>query len=254
MSDKQPVFFAKADPEMTRAFQKAQQNFRYFWRELFWEYHRVIPGLSVACVKVAFSQAVEGGEPLVEHMWINEVNFDGELISGVLLNEPTQVNHVSVGQKVTIPMAHLSDWLFARGGKTFGGFSIQAMRAAMTEDERAAHDEAWGLDFGDPAVVLVAAGQDEHPEYLEEHPMSVNMREKIREFLAEYPGEVTGADQAGNTKLHRDAIAGNRTAVEELIAAGADIRAKNKIGKTAYDYAMEIGWPHLLPLLEVKDL
>lgn len=251
MSDA-PIFFAKADNKMNDAFRKAQQNFRYFWREQSWEYRRIIPGLGMACVKVAFSQAVDGQEPMVEHMWINEVTFDGEIIRGVLLNEPNQLTNVSRGEQVAIPLSHLSDWLFSRNEKVFGGFTIQAMRSEMSARERKEHDKAWGFDFGDPNEILVAAGQVENPEYLVEHPMSVNMKEKIVEFLAENPGEVTGHDINGNTMLHHEAIAGNRTSVEALVAAGADIQAKNNKGKTAYDYAMEIGWPHLLPLLEIK--
>lgn len=250
MSEQQPVFYAKDDLEMKKAFQKAQQNFRYFWRELSWERRRIVPGLGIACVKIAFTQAVEGQEPLVEHMWVNDVVFDGETIRGVLLNEPNHVTHVKSGQAVVVPLSHVSDWLFAREGKTFGGFSIQAMRKEMSHEEREAHDDAWGFDFGDYNQVQVAAGQNEHPEYLEEHPMSVNMREKVSEFVKQYPNEVNLADDAGNTLLHREAIAGNKTPIEVFIEAGADIHAKNKLGKTAYDYAMEIGWPHLLPLLD----
>ena len=38
MAEAQPIFFAKTDdPGMNEAFEKAKQNFRYFWRELSWE-------------------------------------------------------------------------------------------------------------------------------------------------------------------------------------------------------------------------
>ena len=49
--------------------------------------------------------------------------------------------------------------------------------------------------------------------------------------------------------LHREAIAGNRTAVEILLAKGADKNAKNIHGKTALDYARALGWDHVVQAL-----
>lgn len=249
MATEQPIFFAETgNPVMNNAFQRAQETFGYFWRELSWEYRRIVPGLEVACVKVAFSQNVKK-EQIVEHMWINEVSFNGETIKGVLLNDPNQLTNVSRGQDVEIPLAQVSDWLFVRGGKTFGGFTIQAMRGSMSAAELENHDKAWGFDFGDYREVLLAMGQVENPENLEEHPMSRNMGEKLAEFLTQYPNELTSVDEAGNTLLHREAIAGNKTSVEVLRQSGADIHAKNKLGKTPLDYAVQMKWKHLVSLL-----
>lgn len=249
MATEQPIFFAETgDPAMNQAFQRAQDTFGYFWRELSWEYRRIVPGLEIACVKVAFSQQVKK-EPIVEHMWINEVSFDGETIKGVLLNDPNRLTNVSRGQGVEIPLAQVSDWLFARGGKTFGGFTIQAMRSRMDAAGLESHDKAWGFDFGDHRGILLAAGQLENPENLEEHPMSRNMGPKLAEFLTQYPSQLHSADEAGNTMLHKEAIAGNRTSVEVLKQFGADLHAKNKLGKTPLDYAVQMKWDHLVPLL-----
>ncbi len=249
MATEQPIFFAEiGNPAMNEAFQRAQETFGYFWRELSWEYRRIVPALEVACVKVAFTQEIEN-EQIVEHMWINEVSFDGETIKGVLLNDPNQLTNVSRGQDVEIPLAQLSDWLFVRGGKTFGGFTIQSMRGTMSAAELESHDDAWGFDFGDHREVLLAIGQSEHPENLEEHPMSRNMGEKLAEFLTQYPNELSSRDETGNSMLHREAIAGNRMSVEVLKQFGADIHAKNKQGKTPLDYAIQMKWNHLLPLL-----
>lgn len=244
-----PIFFADGEnPKMIEAFQKAQETFKYFWRELSWEYRRIIPALDVACVKLAFTQEIED-ETVVEHMWINEIHFDGEYIYGTLVNDPGQLTNVNNGDEVKIPISQISDWLFASQGKTYGGFTIQAMRSEMGEDEREAHDEAWGMDFGDYNDILVAFEQKEKPENLIEHPMSKNMKESLIDFLKNNPGEINSKDESGYTFLHREAIAGNSTSVQILIESGADINAKTVDGKTALDFAKQLKWEHLLPLL-----
>ena len=142
--ESEPVFYADGEDEaMLKAFEQARKSFRYFWRELYWERLRIVPALSFACVKVAFSQELNGSTE-VEHMWLNDVYFDGERVCGVLVNDPNVLSNVKNGDEVSVPLEQISDWMFAIEGKTYGGFSVQAMRKAMSERERAEHDEAWG--------------------------------------------------------------------------------------------------------------
>lgn len=246
------IFYSEAeDPEMIKAFHKAQETFPYFWRELYWEYRRIVPALDLACVKVAFMQEVPGRTtPIVEHMWINDVEFDGDTVSGVLINDPQELTNIKNGDPVKVPLSQVSDWLFSSQGITYGGFTIQQLRSAMEEEERKEHDEAWGLDFGDYNDILLAYKQKEHPENLIEHPMSINMDESFNEFLKEYPLEITNRDEAGYTLLHKEAIAGNRTSVEVLLQFGADKNSKTNNGKTPLDFAKQLGWQHVVPVLE----
>lgn len=268
MSDKK-IFWADGDsPKMIEAFKNAQKTFKYFWRELSWEYRRIVPALSVAYVKVAFSQQVEENDkPIVEHMWINEISFDGNNISGILLNTPNELTNVSKDDFVNIPLTQISDWLFAiteskpKSGlsnffsstpkpKTYGGFTIQAMRSEMSGQERNEHDNAWGLDFGDFNEVLLVSGQKEKPENLIEHPMSRNMREKLVEFLKENPAEITNTDENGMTLFHKETIAGNLTSIEVLLSLGVDKNIKTNQEETALEIAKKLNWEHLIPILE----
>ncbi|OOV19261.1 YegJ family protein [Flavobacterium sp. LM4] len=243
-----PIFFADGEsPKMIDAFKKAQETFKYFWRELSWEYRRIIPALEVACVKLAFTQDIEN-ETIVEHMWINDINFDGEKIYGILVNDPNELTNVNNGDEVEIPFNQISDWLFATQGKTYGGFSIQAMRSEMTQTEQEEHDDAWGMDFGDFNNILVVYEQKENPQNLTEHPMSINMKESLEDFIKNNPMELTSKDELGYTFLHRETIAGNRTSVEVLLKSGADIHAKTNNGKTALDFARQLNWEHLISL------
>lgn len=245
------VFFASGEsPKMVEAFKKAQDTFKFFWRELHWEYRRIVPGLDLACVKVVFTQSMPGSDqPIVEHMWINEVEFDGENVSGNLINEPNDITNVSNGDHVSVLLNQVSDWLFASDGKTYGGFTIQAMRSDMDKKELKEHDKAWGLDFGSYNEVFVVRDQKEKPENLIEHPMSKNMRESLIDFLKQNPNELSSKDELGYTFLHKEAIAGNRTSIEVLKEAGADITQKTNSGKTALDFARQLNWEHIIPLL-----
>lgn len=246
------IFFADGEsPSMINAFQQAQKTFKYFWRELSWEYRRIVPGLEIASVKVAFSQQFDGDElPTIEHMWVNDINFDGDHIFGRLINAPNQLTNVENGEEVAVPLAQISDWLFASGGKTFGGFTIHAIRKQMEAKERKAHDEAWGLDFGSFDDIEVAVGQKERPNHLIEHPMSSNMKESFAEFLQKNPLEITKQDEGGFSMLHREAIAGNATTVALLLELGANKNAKTEQGKMAIDFAHQLDWQPIIDLLK----
>jgi ankyrin repeat protein len=50
--------------------------------------------------------------------------------------------------------------------------------------------------------------------------------------------------------LHKETIAGNKTSVELLLQFNADRHSQTNSGKTALDFARQIGWTHLIPLLE----
>ncbi|SHE45726.1 DUF2314 domain-containing protein [Pedobacter caeni] len=246
------TFFSKADnPEMNNAFHKAQETFKYFWRELSWEHHRIVPALDLAFAKVAFMENVSyQTEPIVEHMWISEVDFDGYSISGVLVNDPIELSNVQNGDFVEVPLNQISDWLFTSGGKTYGGFTIQVLRSGMDNQERKEHDEAWGLDFGDYNDISIVYEQKQRPENLIEHPMSINMKESLAKFIKEQPAELSNQDDAGYTILHRETVAGNRTSVEVLLQLGADKNVKTAEGKSALDLAKQVGWEQIIPLLE----
>lgn len=246
------MYYTKSDDSgIIQASEKARQTFKYMWRELNWEGRRIIPALDLACVKVAFSQQFEDmEEPVVEHMWINDIYFDGENITGILINDPETLTNVQNGDQVQVPVSQISDWLLASQGKTYGGFTIHHMRSEMTPEELKTHDDAWGLDFGDFNNIEVVYQQTEHPENLVEHPMSINMHDSFVEFLQQYPEQISLTDDEGFTLLHRETIAGNRTSVEILLEKNADTSRKTNSGKTALDYARIMGWDHITPILE----
>ena len=269
----EPVFnFDDRDPAMQLAYDAAQRTFKHFWRELSWERRRIVPGLDMAMVKLPFTDGPRtDGNGEYEHMWIGDVNFDGETLSGELLNSPNWLTSVQEGDVVQAPFSKLRDWLMTVDGKAYGAFTVNQIRAAMTSKERKEHDKAWGLDFGDPATARVEisrkgdskggllsgllggrSGSSHKPEEFRDHPMCVNMLEK---YDAQLQGEPTIArdvvdDETGFTLLHAEALAGNLGMVKLAVAHGAEVGKRTKSGRTASELARGIGWPEIAEYLD----
>jgi uncharacterized protein YegJ (DUF2314 family) len=264
MSDSPVFMFDDNDVQMQAAHKKARANFKYFWRELAWERRRIVPGLDLAVVKAPFSDGPKSRKPEAEHMWLDEVDFDGKIISGVLVNSPRWLQSVRQGDRVEVPLAHISDWMYVQLGEVFGGYSINLMRSRMGSQERAEHDAAWGLKFGDPKKVYVVPEQKksggflsklfggEKEEEIGEHPMSENMGPDFRKQLQQNPSIVSSKDDRGWAFLHQQALAGSLATVKILVEFGADVNAVTDHGMTPLQLAQSLGWDKVVALLKSR--
>jgi uncharacterized protein YegJ (DUF2314 family) len=265
--------FDESDPAMRQASESAQSAFRYFWRELSWERRRIVPGLDMHMVKFPFTDGprTDGNTPF-EHMWVGEIGFDGNTVTGVLLNAPNWLTSVRQNDAISLPFPALTDWMMTCDGRAYGGFTVNLMRSRMGAQERAQHDQAWGLDFGDPSEVRVEIGRQPAPKkgflsglfgggakapapataptMFHDHPMCVNMIPKIRESLQADPSHAKSIDGQGWTLLHREALAGNLGVVQLLVEFGADKTTRTPDGRTATDLARQIGWPEISRFLK----
>src|SRR5208283_22367 len=120
MSGKEVVFnVAGEDPKMVAAVAAARQSFRYFWRELSWEYRRIVPANSLAAVKALFS---DEDDETHEHLWLGDIAFDGEVVTGKRLNDANDLNGLSEGDEVEVPFPDsVTDWLLADAKTVSGG-------------------------------------------------------------------------------------------------------------------------------------
>lgn len=236
------IYFAPPSSDMDDASRRARETFRYFWREMAWESRRIVKGCEVACFKAPFADDGDLRGSKVEHMWIGDVTFDGREIQGVLINAPNWLRSMKAGDPVRMPLSQISDWMYALRGRAYGGFTVNAMRASMAPRDRKQHDEAWGLDFGDPASIqLVPTGEGWNGAD-GEHPMSTNMARSLAEHVGKNPGFVRTVDERGWTPLHDLALAGSLATVTVLVANGADVDAKTRDGRTAAMLAHTLGW------------
>jgi uncharacterized protein len=246
---RQVLLTDNCDPEMERAYAQARATFRYFWREVAWDRRRIVPALDLACVKAPFSdgerRAGTGGTPDVEHMWLSEVDFEGQFVSGVLGNTPNWLKTIKEGDSARVPISQISDWMYVISGEAYGGFTVNLLRSRMSARERREHDAAWGLNFGDPLKVRMVA---EH----EHQVLSENAAVSLREELARNPSLVSAKGHNGWTLLHQDISAGSTATVKVLLEAGADPNAVADNGMTPAQLANALGWDSVVELLKQK--
>ncbi|MCG9490942.1 DUF2314 domain-containing protein [Acinetobacter pittii] len=237
---------------MILAFDKAISTFKYFWRELYWEYRRIVPALELAYVKCAFIQEnpEDTNQPLIEYMWIDQVNFDGSTISGTLLNEPYIIDNVQAGETVRIQFESVVDWMFLSNGVVHGGFTIQEYRKTLNASDRKEYDEAWGIDFGNPDEILLAYDQKNCPENLDEHPMCKNMLDQFIDIINADPKIISEKDESGNQLLHREVLAGNYLFVREILTMNVNKLIMNNQSMTPLDLAHKMGWSNIVNLLK----
>lgn len=258
-----------SDAEMWQANEQARAMFRFFLREVIWEDHRIVPGLGLACIKVPFcdppsAKKTKGDHPEVEQMWISEISFDGKIVKGTLLNSPNWLTSVKEGDDVTVPISGISDWMYLLDDRVYGAYTVNLLRKRMGRGERSQHDQAWGLDFGDPSVIHVVPpmysgqeaskvgflgrllGQKPKNDPIDpdscDHPMAINMGDSLRDHLKKNPGAATEGNDEGWTLLHDMTSAGSQGAVSILLKHGANPNAAAKNGVTPIQIAKALGW------------
>jgi uncharacterized protein YegJ (DUF2314 family) len=70
-----------------------------------------------------------------EHFWVNDVSFQNGEFKGTINNEPGIVSNVKMGQKWMVKKDEISDWMYMRGGKMYGNYTMRPLLKAMPEKE-----------------------------------------------------------------------------------------------------------------------
>lgn len=235
------TFRQAADPKLIQATQNARATFKYFWKEVALDFSRAVPALSLAAVKVAFSDDLANSDAPVEHMWVEQLDFDGATMTGELLNSPNALTSVSEGDKVAFSTDRLGDWIGVTAGKVYGAYTVQAIRAGMTAEERMQHDTSWGLDFPPPETVLTFDG---------ESPFEKVIADEMRKQIPKNPSLLTEKFDGGRTLLHLEALYGRLESLEVLLSLGSDRGLLCDRKWTPLDYAKALGWSDIIQRLE----
>ena len=80
----------------------------------------------------------------VEHFWCSEIQRKDGHFSGIVNNDPRTVKSVALGERVDFTEEQISDWLFMRGGKMIGNYTLRPLMRDMSKDERSKLDAMLG--------------------------------------------------------------------------------------------------------------
>lgn len=120
------------DPEMTAAIAKARGTLPQFWQV----FEKPEHGESRFSLKVKIKDKDE-----TEVFWTSEIERRDGKISGRISNNPEIVKTVKMGERIEIPEADITDWLYFRDGKMFGNETIRPLLKKMPPDRAAKVNE-----------------------------------------------------------------------------------------------------------------
>lgn len=134
------VQVAEQDPEMIAAIAEARMTLPRFWAAM----DKAEPGTGGYSLKVAITDGDQ-----VEHFTTAEVErIDGKIFARIA-NTPQFVTNVVYDQRIEVPEADISDWMYLRNGKIVSGYTLRLLLKRMTPAEKEAAGVAH-LEFEEP--------------------------------------------------------------------------------------------------------
>lgn len=128
------------DPEMNAAIAKARATIDRFWTA--WELKP--PGTENFSLKVAITDGDQ-----VEHFLTSNIEKKDGKVFADIANEPQFVSTVTFGQRIEVPEADISDWMFWRNGKVVGGETLRVLLKRMSPEEQREAGVDW-IVFEEP--------------------------------------------------------------------------------------------------------
>ena len=104
------------DPEMVAAIAKARDTLPQFWQV----FDKRDQGESDFSLKVKVTD-----KRGTEHFWATDIERRDGKTMGVINNDPNIVASVKLGDRIEIPEADISDWLYMRSGKMVGNETLR---------------------------------------------------------------------------------------------------------------------------------
>jgi uncharacterized protein YegJ (DUF2314 family) len=120
------INIADDDPEMLAAIAKARDTLPQFWT-VFDKRERGESGFSLK-VKITDKRGTE-------HFWATDIERREGKIMGTINNDPNIVATVKFGDRIQIPDADISDWLYMREGKMVGNETLKPLLKTMPPRE-----------------------------------------------------------------------------------------------------------------------
>ena len=120
------INIADDDPEMLAAIAKARDSLPQFW-QVFEKRER---GETDFALKVKITD-----KHGTEHFWLTDIERSNGQLHGIINNDPDTVQNVKLGERILIPEADVSDWLYMRDGKMVGNHTLRVLFKSMPAAE-----------------------------------------------------------------------------------------------------------------------
>jgi uncharacterized protein YegJ (DUF2314 family) len=114
------------DPEMAAAIATARDTLPHFWQV----YDKPARGETNFALKVKITD-----KRGTEHFWATDIERRDGKILGTINNDPNIVKTVKLGDRIEIPEADISDWMYMRDRKMIGNHTIKPLFKQMPADE-----------------------------------------------------------------------------------------------------------------------
>jgi len=90
---------------------------------------------------------IEGTQ--VEEFWVDLETFANGQFTGHIANEPLNLRSVRLGDRIVVDRERIRDWMYVDRGRLVGGYTIRALRSALSEDARKAFDATLPFEITD---------------------------------------------------------------------------------------------------------
>ena len=117
------------DAEMNAAIKRARESVQTFLKYLVARK----PNQTHFSVKKPFPVGNDGGN---EHLWINDLRYDGKQLYGRISNTPVDLRSLKSGDPVSLLPSEISDWMILEDGAIVGGFTFRVLWKRMTLQEQ----------------------------------------------------------------------------------------------------------------------
>jgi len=125
-NDDRTISVSSDDAEMNAAIARARASLPDFWRV----FEKRDRGETDFSLKVKITDKEK-----VEHFWVVDIERKDGKIFGIINNDPDIVQHVKLGDRITVNEADISDWLYLRNGKMVGNYTLRVLFKQMPKSE-----------------------------------------------------------------------------------------------------------------------
>ena len=124
--------FQNDDKEFAHAIAEAQRTLDLFIGQL----QNPKPAQTYFSVKARFPTSKGNAE----HIWLDNVRYDGSKFSGKIGNTPQSVKNLHLGDPCIIDRENITDWMIVEDGRLVGGTTIRLARSRKSPAERIEFD------------------------------------------------------------------------------------------------------------------